>query len=144
MNVRLVSFPSAAVHQPSTLTAVGSESTFVLVVFVVQYIVSIAVTISFMRGTLISQVSVYTAFHHFGGEYLLSMSCPCFGSPAIFVLWGTTVYGMCKLTALSVNHAGKYSKDCFRGAMFVDTPTGKLDMWLCMAEPVQLNLSKME
>lgn len=51
---------------------------------------------------------------------------------------------MCKLTALSVNHAGKHSKDCFRGAMFVDTLAGKLDMWLCMAELVQVNLSKME
>lgn len=51
---------------------------------------------------------------------------------------------MCKLTALSVNHAGKHSKDCFGGAVFVDTLAGKLDMWLCMAEPVQVNLSKME
>lgn len=51
---------------------------------------------------------------------------------------------MCKLTALSANHAGKHSKDCFRGAVFVDILAGKLDMWLCMAEPVQVNLSKME
>lgn len=54
------------------------------------------------------------------------------------------MYGMCKLTELSVNHAGKCSKDCFRAAVFVDTLAGKLDMWLCIAEPVQLNLSKME
>lgn len=52
--------------------------------------------------------------------------------------------GMCKLTALSVNHAGEHSKDCFGGAVFVDTLAGKLDMWLCMTEPVQVNLSKME
>lgn len=52
--------------------------------------------------------------------------------------------GMCKLTALSVNHAGKRSKDCFRGAVFVDTLAGKLDMWSCMAEPVQVNQTKME
>lgn len=54
------------------------------------------------------------------------------------------MYGTCKPTALSVNHAGAHSKDCFRGAAFVDTLAGKLDMWLCMAEPVQVNLSKME
>lgn len=28
--------------------------------------------------------------------------------------------------------------------MFVDTLAGKLDMLLCMAEPVQVDLSKME
>lgn len=54
------------------------------------------------------------------------------------------MYGMCKLTALSVNHAARHSKDCFRGAVFVDTLAGKLDMWLCIAEPVQVNLPKME
>lgn len=53
------------------------------------------------------------------------------------------MYSMFKLTVLSVTHAGKHSKDCFRGAVFVDT-TSKLDMWLCMAEPVKVNLSKME
>lgn len=53
------------------------------------------------------------------------------------------MYDLCKPTALSVNHAGKHSKDCFRGVVFVDTLAGKLDMWLCMAEPVQVNLSKM-
>lgn len=34
---------------------------------------------------------------------------PCFGNSLVCVLWGTTVYSMCKLTALSVNHAGKHS-----------------------------------
>lgn len=51
---------------------------------------------------------------------------------------------LCKPTELSVNCTGKRSEDCFRGTVFVDTLAGKLDMWLCMAELVQLNLSKME
>lgn len=69
---------------------------------------------------------------------------PCFGNALVFALWRTTLYATCKLTALSVNHAGKHSKDCFRGAVFVDTLAGKLDMRLRMAEPVQVDLSKME
>lgn len=36
------------------------------------------------------------------------------------------------------------TKDCFRGAVFVDTLAGKLDLWLCMAEPVQVNLLEIE
>ena len=51
---------------------------------------------------------------------------------------------VCKLTALSLYHAGQHSKDCFGGAAFVDTLAGKLDMWLCMAEPVRLKLLEME
>lgn len=54
------------------------------------------------------------------------------------------MYSMCKLTALSMNHAARRSKDCYRGAVFVDTLAGKLDRWLCIAEPVEVNLSKME
>ena len=96
-----------------------------------------------MRGTWKStQVLVYTGFHHCRGEYLLFL--PHFWKALLFDLWGTTVYGLCKPTALSVNHAGAQSEDCFWGAAFVDTLAGKLDMWLRMVELVQANLLKME
>lgn len=101
-----------------------------------------------MRGTWVcSQVNTGFSLHRISSFlWRIFTQCvlPCCGKSLIFVLWGTTLCGMCKLTALSVNHAGKHSKDCFRGAVFVDTLAGKLDMWLCMAESVQVNLSKME
>lgn len=36
------------------------------------------------------------------------------------------------------------TQDCFRGAVFVDILAGKLDMWLCMAESVEVNQWKMK
>lgn len=42
----------------------------------------------------------------------------------------------CKATALSANHAGKHSKDRFKGVVFIDTLAGKLNMWLCMSERI--------
>lgn len=98
-----------------------------------------------MRGTrMSSQVCSLHRISSFVWRIFTQYVLPCFGNAVVFVLRRTIVYGMCKLPALSVNHAGKHSKDCFRGAVFVDTLAGKLDMWLCMAEPVQVNLSKME
>lgn len=73
-------------------------------------------------------------------HYVLS----CIGNTLVFALRGTAAYGTCKVPALSVNHAAKYSKDCFSVVVFVDTLAGKLDMWMCMAELAQVNLSKME
>lgn len=81
-----------------------------------------------MRGTCVAQVSVCT-----GISSLLR----------ICVARGTAAYGMWGLTVLSVNRAAEHSKDRSRGALFVDTLAAKLDVRLCMAEPVQVNLWKM-
>lgn len=45
---------------------------------------------------------------------------------------------------LSVNHRGKHTRDSIGGSVFVDTIAGKLVVWLCMTESVQLNLLKMD
>lgn len=49
-----------------------------------------------------------------------------------------------KPTAPSVNHAVKFSQGRLGGAVFADTAAGKLDVWSCKAESVQVNLLEKE
>lgn len=93
------------------------------------------------RGTRTSsQVKRGCSLHRissFCEDYLPSMFFLWFGNAVVFVLWETTVRYRWIMRESTL-------KDCFAGAVFVDTLAGKLDMWLCMTEPVQVNLSNME
>lgn len=62
-------------------------------------------------------------------------------TPACLSCEDAAVHGSrVKPTAPSVNHGVKFSQDRLGGAVFADAPAGKLDVWSCMAESVQVNL----